>query len=116
MGCGAQMMRKSFFVIRDGTWEEFKEGYAEEKGIQQNGPYRTSSRTATVFLWRITFGGVSAGHGDGNNRKKEHCSWWFAVYGGKYEWRAPNRVLVVQLGTDEEEAKVFRAHAVLQGL
>ena len=40
---------------------------------------------------------VSIGHGDGNNRKKRHCSWWCAVCGGKYEWRAPNRILVVQL-------------------
>ena len=28
----------------------------------------------------------------------------------------PNRILVVQLGTDEDEAKVFRAHAAPQGL
>ena len=34
--------------------------------------------------------------------------------GGTYEW--PNRILVVQLGTNDEEAKVFRAHAVPQGL
>ena len=36
--------------------------------------------------------------------------------GGKCEWRAPNMILVVQLGTNEDEAKVFRAHAVPQGL
>ena len=30
----------------------------------------------------------------------------------KYEWRAPNRILVVEVGTNEDEAKVFRAHAV----
>ena len=34
----------------------------------------------------------------------------------RYEWRAPNRILVVQLGTNEDEATVFRAHAVPQGL
>ena len=22
---------------------------------------------------------------------KKHCSWWCAICGGKYEWRAPNR-------------------------
>ena len=55
--------------------------------------------------------------GDRNNKKKRHCSWWCAVCGGKYEWRAPNRIPVVQLGThEEEEAIVFRAHAVPQGL
>ena len=36
--------------------------------------------------------------------------------GSKHEWRAPNGILVVQLGTNEDEAKVFRAHAVPQGL
>ena len=30
--------------------------------------------------------------------------------------RAPNRRLVVQLGTDANDAKVFRAHAAPQGL
>ena len=30
--------------------------------------------------------------------------------------RAPNRILVVQLGTDASEGKVFRAHAAPQGL
>ena len=33
-----------------------------------------------------------------------------------YEWRARNRVLVVQIGTNEDEAKDFRAHAIPQGL
>ena len=32
------------------------------------------------------------------------------------EWRVPDRILVVQFGTNEEEAKVFRAHVVPQGL
>ena len=27
----------------------------------------------------------------------------------RIEWKAPDRILVVQLGTNEEEAKVFRA-------
>ena len=33
-----------------------------------------------------------------------------------YEWRAPNRILVVQLGTNDDEAKASRAHVVPQGL
>ena len=56
---------------------------------------------------------MSTGHGDGNNRKKKHCGWWC---GGKYGWRAPNRILVVQLGTNANEAKVFKAHVAPQGL
>ena len=47
---------------------------------------------------------------------KKHCSWWCAICGERYEWRAPNMILVVQLGTNEDEAKVFGAHAVPQGL
>ena len=59
---------------------------------------------------------VSTGHRDSSYSKKRHRSWRCAVCGGKCEWRAPNRILVVQPGTNEEEAKVFRAHAVPQGL
>ena len=29
---------------------------------------------------------------------KKHTSWWCAICGGKYDWRAPNRMLVVQTG------------------
>ena len=53
---------------------------------------------------------------DGNNRKMKRCSWRRAVCGGQYEWRAPHRLLVVQLGTNAHEAKVFRAHTAPQGL
>ena len=63
------------------------------------------------YIWWL-----STGHGDGSNRKKKHCSWWCAVCGGQYERRAPNRILVVQLGTNANEAKVFKAHAAAQGL
>ena len=59
---------------------------------------------------------MSSRHGDGNNRKKKHCSWWCAASGGQYDWRAPNRILVVQLGANANEAQVFRAHAAPQGL
>ena len=59
---------------------------------------------------------VSTGHGDGNNRKKKHCNWWCAACGGQYEWRAPNRILVVQIGVNANEAKVFQAHAAPLGL
>ena len=68
------------------------------------------------FLLEDYIWSVSRGHGDGNNGKKKHCSWWCAVCGGKYEWRASNRILVVQLGTNANEAKIFEAHATPQGL
>ena len=58
---------------------------------------------------------LSSGHDDGNNRKKKQRSWWCAACGGQFDWRAPNRILVVQLGTNTNEAKVvFRAHAASQ--
>ena len=34
----------------------------------------------------------------------------------KYDWRAPNRLLVVQTGESASQAKVFKAHALPQGL
>ena len=42
--------------------------------------------------------------------------WWCAICGEKYDWRQPNRLLVVQTGVHYEQAKVFNAHAVPQGL
>ena len=42
--------------------------------------------------------------------------WWCAIFGEKYNWRQPNRLLVVQTGESFEQAKVFKAHAVPQGL
>ena len=67
---------------------------------------RTSARTATVFSVGLHL--VSTA--------KKRCSWWCAICGERYEWRAPDRILAVQLGANEDEAKVFRAHAVAQGL
>ena len=59
---------------------------------------------------------VSTGHGDGNNRKKTNCNWWCAACGGQYEWRAPNMILVVQIGANTDRAKVFKARAGRLGL
>ena len=42
--------------------------------------------------------------------------WWCAICGEKYYWRQPNRLLVVQTGDSFEQAKVFKANAVPQGL
>ena len=38
------------------------------------------------------------------------------ICGEKYEWRALNRLLVVQTGVSASQAKVFKAHAEPQGL
>ena len=52
---------------------------------------------------------------DNGSKKKRQCNWWCAAWGGLYNWKDPNRVLVIQDGTDASEAKVFRAHAPSQG-
>ena len=69
-----------------------------------------SARIATVFHWRTTFGGYQRDTETATTGKKMHCSCWYAVCGSKYEWRTPDRTLVVQLGTNANEAKVFKAH------
>ena len=43
---------------------------------------------------------------------KKHCSWWCAICGEKY----PNRLLATQTGDSASQAKVFKAHAVPQGV
>ena len=72
-----------------------------------------SARTATVFLWRTTFGGYRRSTETAERRST-------AVRGVRCVEAntngAPNRVLILQLGTDADEAKVFRAHAAPQGL
>ena len=42
--------------------------------------------------------------------------WWCAICGEKQDWKQPNRLLVVQTGESVEQAKVFKAHAIPQGL
>ena len=44
--------------------------------------------------------------------EKKHTNWWCAICGGKYGWKARNRLLVVQTGESVIQAKVFKAHAV----
>ena len=45
--------------------------------------------------------------------RRKHCSWWHAVCGEECEWRAPNRLQVVQTGVG---ASVCETHAAPQGL
>ena len=46
---------------------------------------------------------------------KTQCNWWCAACGGQYNWRNPNRVLVMHDSADPSKATVFRAHAPPQG-
>ena len=68
---------------------------------------RTSARIATVFLWRTISGGF-------RRRRSTAVGGVQSVEKGMNG--EPNRILVVQLGTKEDEATFFRAHGVLQGL
>ena len=43
-------------------------------------------------------------------QKEKHCNLFCAACGGHNEWRAPNRILVVQLGVNANEANVLKAH------
>ena len=47
---------------------------------------------------------------------RKSTKWWCAICGEKYDWKQPNRLLVVQTGDSFEQAKVFKAHAVPRGL
>ena len=67
----------------------------------------TSARIGTVSLWKTTFGG-SLGRNPRSGGAKFRRE--------RYDWRQPNRLLVVQTGESFEQAKVFKAHAVPQGL
>ena len=59
-------------------------------------------------LWKTSFGEVSGG--------KKHTTWWCAVCGEEYDWKHQNKLLVVQTIDSIDQAKVFKAHAVPQGL
>ena len=52
----------------------------------------------------------------GSLEEKGRNNWWCAICGEKYDWKQPNGLLVVQTGESVDRAKVFRAHAVPQGL
>ena len=67
----------------------------------------TCARTATVHPLEDYVWWVSAG--------KKYTSWWCAICGETYDWKQSNRLLVVQTGESVEQAKVFKAHAVLRG-
>ena len=62
-----------------------------------------SSFSLEDFMWWVSTG-------------RKHCSWWCAICGEKYEWRAHNWLLVVQTGASASRARAFKAHAVPQFL
>ena len=65
------------------------------------------AQTATAFPWKTTCGGFQLARSTaaGGAESVE-----------KYDWRAPNRLLVAQTGSSSSQAKVFKEHAVPQSL
>ena len=45
---------------------------------------------------------------------RKSTKWWCANSGEEYDWKQPNRILVVQTGDTINQAKDFKAHAVPQ--
>ena len=64
----------------------------------------TCAHIVTVSRWKTSFGGLLRNF------------WWCAICGEKYDWKRPNWLLVVQTGESVNQAKIFKAHAVPQGL
>ena len=48
-------------------------------------------------------------------RGKKQCNWWCAACGGQYNWRNPNRVLVIQDSKDPQRGEGVSGHAPPQG-
>ena len=48
--------------------------------------------------------------------RKGRKNWCCAICGTKHDWKEPNRLLVVHTKGSVNQAKVFKAHAVHQGL
>ena len=61
------------------------------------GGYRRDTETATTERRSIAIGGVR-------------------LVEALHEWRAPDRILVVQIGVNANEAKVYKAHTTPLGL
>ena len=66
----------------------------------------TCARIATVSLWKTTFGGSAGGNIQIGGAQSDE----------RYDGKQPNSLLVVQTGERIEQAKVFKAHGVRQGL
>ena len=66
----------------------------------------TCVRIVTVSRWKSTFGGSQEGKG---------TNWWCAICGEEYDWKRPNRLLVVQTGESVNQAKVFRGACSASG-
>ena len=97
------MLMRRWQRMKSDVW--YRAGNSKEKHGLPAANHRASRRNGwshfvpcLLTLQQFSFGGL-------------HC----AVCGGQCEWIAPNRILVVQPGTNANEAKEFEAHAAPQG-
>ena len=51
----------------------------------------------------------------GLSGRKGRNNWCCTICGEKYDWKQPNRLVVVHSGESIDQVKVFKAHAVPQG-
>ena len=78
-----------------------------QRGGKETLRCHTCARIVTVSRRKTTLWWVSG--------RKKHTNGWCAICGEKFDGKQPNRLLVVQTSESVNQAKVFRAHAVLQG-
>ena len=91
-------------VAKDEATEYRARSYVEEYSLLAV-YYRVSRNSFPVegYVWWVS-------------AEEKHTSWWCAICGERYDCKAPNRLLVVQTFESVNQAEVFRAHAVPQGL
>ena len=73
------------------------------------------ARIAPVSHWMTTFGGYRRDTETAITERRSIATGGARRAGGQCDWRAPNRMLVVQVGVNANEAKVYRAHAAPLG-
>ena len=100
----AQMMRRSYNA-KLGNWESIKEECRKEGKPCGWDFERLGGVTLSYVCPHCSCFPVDDYiYRDGNNRKKKYCNCWCAAYRGQKVWRAPNRILVVQIGANADRA------------
>ena len=105
--CTHRMMKQGFVALKSGDWEEYKNTFRKEVKVSEWALNDEARKLSTVqeiledHIWCVSGG-------------KGHNNWWCAICGETYDWKQPNRLVVVQTG--ESVNKILNAHAVPQGL
>ena len=120
---------KRFHYRIEEAFERVAQDGAEKLGIVQEIVIRSTDYLRRIIVPVGGQGGVTMSYlcPHCNNFPMEHYiwwvsgrtrrnNWWCAICGERYDWKQPNKLLVVQTEESVEQAKVFKAHAVPQGL